>query len=460
MLLTVRTTHRPATDLGYLLGKNPARLQSFDLSHGRAHVFYPVATEEECKVALLLEVDPIGLVRGRDLDMEYVNDRPYVASSFFSVAIGEVFRSGMAGTSRERQALADTPIPLEAALACVPCHGGEAFLRALFEPLGYAVEPSRAELDDRFPSWGPSPYFGFRLRHVVRLQDLLTHLYVLLPVLDDEKHYFVGDDEVRKLVERGEGWLATHPERKTITTRYLKHQSRLVRDALGRLDDTDDAAEREAHAERAEAAVEAPLRLDERRLLAVRDVLLASGSKRVLDLGCGEGKLVARLLSEPSFKQITGVDASLRALSIATRRLRLETMPAEKRERVTLLQGAITYRDARFTGYDAATLVEVIEHVDEARLPALERVVFEYAKPPLVIVTTPNVEHNVRFANLGPGKLRHADHRFEWTRAELAVWAARVASAHGYAVELAPIGDVDPEVGPPTQMAIFRRGGS
>lgn len=461
MLLTLRTTHRPATDLGYLLGKNPARLQSFELSHGRAHVFYPVATEEECTAALLLEVDPVGLVRGKDLEREYVNDRPYAASSFLAVAIADVFRSGLAGNSRERQALADTPIPLEAKLPCVPCRGGEGLLRALFEPLGYAVEATRVGLDPTFPDWGASPYWQITLKHTVKLSELLAHLYVLLPVLDDEKHYFVGDDEVRKLVEKGEGWLATHPERKTIANRYLKHRQGLVRDALARIADTpDDDGDHEKEAEKLEVAAEAPIRLDERRIQAVRDVLAAHGAKRVLDLGCGEGKLVGRLLSDPEITQVTGVDASLRALEIAARRLRLESMPPEKRARVALLHGALTYRDARFAGYDAIALVEVIEHVDEARLPALEHVVFAAAKPPLVVVTTPNAEHNVRFPNLGAGRFRHADHRFEWTRAELAAWAERVAKTHGYQVEIAPIGDVDAEVGAPTQMAIFVRGAS
>src|SRR5690349_1029846 len=188
MLLTITTTHRPATDLGYLLHKNPARAQSFALGFGQVHVFYPEATEERCTAALLLDVDPVGLVRkdhgaGFTLD-QYVNDRPYVASSFLSVAIAQVFGSALAGRSKERPELAEAPLPFEARLAVLPCRGGEAFLRRLFEPLGYAVAVTRHPLDERFQEWGEGPYYTVTLRADCRLRDLLTHLYVLIPVLD------------------------------------------------------------------------------------------------------------------------------------------------------------------------------------------------------------------------------------------------------------------------------------
>lgn len=242
MLLTISTTHRPATDLGYLLHKNPSRPQSFKLSFGTAHVVYPEASDDRCTAALILDLDPIGLVRGRrglegegGLLMQYVNDRPYVASSFLSVAISQVFRSALAGRSKDREALTQAELPLEAGLAVVPCRGGESFLRRLFEPLGYEVAANAEPLDPTVPDWGASRYYTVQLRAQKRLADLLTHLYVLVPVLDDEKHYWVGDDEVEKLVRHGEGWLSTHPERDVIAARYLKHRHSLVRDAIARL---------------------------------------------------------------------------------------------------------------------------------------------------------------------------------------------------------------------------------
>jgi len=119
--------------------------------------------------------------------------------------------------------------------------------------------------------------------------------------------------------------------------------------------------------------------------------------------------------------------------------------------------GSLTYRDARLNDFDTICCVEVIEHIELERLPAFERVVFEFAAPPTVIVTTPNIEYNVRFEGLQAGKLRHGDHRFEWSRERFASWARGIAVAHGYAVELSPIGPVDADVGAPTQMSVFSK---
>lgn len=469
MLLTITTTHQPATDLGFLLHKNPTRAQSDDLAFGRVHIFYPEASTERCTAALLIEVDPIALSRrrgersGEGQPLEpYVNDRPYAATSFLSVALTRTFRSALAGTSKDRPELVDTAIPLEATIACLPCRGGEALLRGLFEPLGYAVEAQGQPLDASFPEWGASPYYRVTLRATCKLKDLLTHLYVLIPVLDDEKHYFVGDDEVAKLLRHGEGWLAAHPACELITKRYLKHQRSLADDALSQLLrdeelDPDEPAERHA---REEEALERPLRLDDQRLGAVLAALKASGAKSVVDLGCGEGKLVRALLKETAFERIVGLDVAHRSLERARDRLDLDSMPERMRARVTLLHGSVLYRDKRIAGFDAAALVEVVEHLDPPRLHAFERVVFEFARPRTVVLTTPNAEYNVHFAALEGGKLRHKDHRFEWSRAELAAWATRVAETYRYRVRFLSIGNDEPLTGAPTQMAIFEMGTS
>src|SRR5437762_3481619 len=339
MLLTITTTHRPATDLGFLLHKNPARAQSFDLSFGRVHVFYPEASPERCTAALLLDVDSVGLVRGKHgpegeggLLQQYVNDRPYVASSFLSVAIARVFGSALKGESKERPDLVAAAIPLEARIAVLSCRGGEGFLRRLFEPLGYTVVAEPQPLDAKFPDWGQSRYFRVTLSATKRLSELLGHLYVLVPVLDDEKHYWVTQDDVEKLL------------------RY------------------------------------------------------------------GEGNLLRLLLADRQFEEIVGMDVSWRALEIATERLKLDRLAPAQRERVRLIHGSLMYRDTRLAGYDAAAVVEVIEHLDPPRLAAFERVLFEFARPATVVVTTPNAEYNVRWETLPAGRFRHRDHRFEWTR--------------------------------------------
>lgn len=462
MLLTITTTRPPATDLSHLLHKHPERLQSFPLPFGQAHVFYPEASDARCTAALLLDVDPVGLIRRGvrfpRLD-QYVNDRPYVASSFLSVAIARVFGTALAGRCSSRPELPGEPLPLRARIAALACTGGENVLRRLFEPLGYAVHAVRYPLDEQFPEWGESRYFTIELEGQVRLSQLLAHLYVLVPVLDAEKHYWVGEAEVEKLLRRGEGWLAGHPDRELIVRRYLKEQRSLRDEALARLlEDEDPDPDRELQVRQAEEeAVEEPLRLNEKRIGSVVAVLKASGAKRVLDLGCGSGKLIAALLKEPAFGEIVGVDLSHRALEIAESRLRLERLAPRQRQRVRLFQTALTYRDRRLSGYDAAAAVEVIEHLDEPRLSSFARVVFEQARPSTVVVTTPNREYNARFEGLPAGQFRHRDHRFEWTRRELEDWAGEVAGRFGYGVRLLPVGPEDPELGAPTQMAVFQR---
>ena len=408
-------------------------------------------------------MDPVGLVRrprgAEDFALsQYTNDRPYVASSLLAVAIGRVLGAALGGRSRERPELAATAIPLEARLPALPVRGGERFLRALFEPLGYEVEARRLALDPDFPEWGDSPYFSVVLRGTLRLCELLRHLTVLVPVLDDDKHYWVGDDEIDKLLARGEGWLPRHPERDAITQRYLKHQRVLTSEALRRLSDDEPAPDDDPERQQAqEDRLEQPLTLDEERRRVVQEVLHRVGARHVIDVGCGEGKLLRALVRDRTFERVVGMDVSMQALERAKARLRLDEMSERQRARVELLQGSLTYRDARLEGFDAACAVEVIEHVDRERLPALEQVLFEHARPLCVIVTTPNAEYNVRFTNLPAGRMRHRDHRFEWTREQFEAWTRRVAERHGYAVSIEPVGPVDPEVGAPTQMGVFTR---
>jgi 3' terminal RNA ribose 2'-O-methyltransferase Hen1 len=452
MLLTITNTHPPATDMGYLLHKNPARAQSFGLPFGTAHVFYPEASPERCTAALLLDVDPVGLVRGGDGTLrQYVNDRPYVASSFLSVAISRVFGTALSGKSKERPELASTLLPLRARISVLPCRGGEGLLRRLFEPLGYEISAEHHPLDEKFPEWGESPYYTVELVGKVLLRDLLRHLYVLVPVLDDDKHYWVGDEEVAKLLRSGEEWLARHPERTLISERYLKHQRRLTREALSRLVEGDEA---EDEADRDEEAVEERISLGQQRLGAVVAALKSSGARRVIDLGCGEGKLLAALIGDRSFEELVGMDVSVRSLEIARDRLRLDRLPSNLRGRITLMQGSLTYRDGRLGGYDAAAVVEVVEHLDPPRLSAFERVLFGHARPKTVVLTTPNAEYNVNFETMPAGKFRHRDHRFEWTRKEFRAWATDVAGRFGYAVRFVPVGPEDPVTGSPTQMAV------
>ena len=460
MLLTISTTHQPASDLGYLLHKHPDRVQTFSLNFGKAHVFYPEASAERCTAALLLDVDPVQLVRGREGAMaleQYVNDRPYVASSFLCVAIAEVFGTALNGHCNTRPELVNTALPLRAHLATVPSHAGADLLKNLFEPLGYTVTVQPSQLDEKFPDWGPSPYYSVTLEATCLLSDLLSHIYVLIPVLDNNKHYWIGDDEVEKLLKRGQGWLDRHPLRELIARRYLRNRPTLVRSALARLLPEEAVAQEEELEVNEETASEPSRSPHEERLAAVMDVLKQSGVQSVLDLGCGEGKLLALLLQDRAYERILGLDVSYGILERASKRLHLNQMAPRQRERITLLHGALTYRDKRLNGYDAAAVVEVIEHLDEPRLAAFERVLFEFARPATVIVTTPNAEYNVKFPTLAAGHFRHKDHRFEWTRQQFQDWAKHIAEQYGYTVRLQAVGPEDTEVGGLSQMSVFSR---
>jgi SAM-dependent methyltransferase len=632
VFLTISTTgtpERPASDLGFLLHKHPDHAQAFDTSYGTAHVLYPEASAERCTAALLLEVDPVALVRrgkgkGRggapDAALaQYVNDRPYAASFLLATALSSVFSSAMKGRCRARPELVAEALPLRVEVPALPARGGPGLVTRLFTPLGWTVTAEPVPLDDTFPEWGDSRYVRLVLEGRLRLAEALCHLYVLLPVLDDAKHYWVAPDEVDKLLRAGEGWLSGHPEEALITSRYLARRWSLTRQARERLEllrlaESDDSGVEEIDnavedapddedltgavpaaaapaggppaapdPDPCEAAVAAPhaagpphadpdaagpvfadldaaglspadldaagpvlpdldaagpppagqapaggtpaaggrpagpdetagdhtgpgpsgenrsgnedaaqnrtgddgtgphptseartgphLTAEDRtgqhpaapappslgvqRRAAILKELRAAGAARVLDLGCGQGQLVQELLKDSRFTEIVGVDVSMRALAVATRRLRLDRMGERQAERVRLLQGSLAYTDRRLKGYDAAVLCEVIEHLDLPRLPALEYAVFGAARPRTVLVTTPNVEYNVRWESLPAGQARHGDHRFEWTRGEFSGWAQKVAARHGYGVHFVPIGPDDPEVGPPTQMAVF-----
>lgn len=451
-----------ARDLGFLLHKHPDHVHAKKTSAGEATIFYREVSDQRTTAVLHLEVDPVGLVRGKNqqadgLLAQYVNDRPYVANSFLSVALGRSFAQTMAGKSKDRQDLADQPLDFEIRVLPVALAGDRALLSALFEPLSYTILSPETIDDQRV--------IDLRLKAKLRLADILNHMYVLIPVMDNFKHYFIAQEEIEKLLAKGEGWLADHPAKELITRRALKHRRSLANMALARLEESvatedDETEDEKVEREKPEENLEKPLRLHNIRLDAVADVLRQRHVKSVLDLGCGEGKLISRLIKERGLDRIVGVDPSVRTLEIAHRKLRLHQAGDAMSERVNLQMGSLTYGDRRWKDFDAATLVEVIEHIEPHRLSALVMSLFADARPSLVVITTPNREYNVLFETMKENQLRHPDHRFEWTRAEFEAWANAAASDNGYAVEFARLGPVDEIHGAPSQMAIFTIGDS
>ena len=453
MLMTLSCQAQPdfqPGDLGYLVHKHPDKVQTYSVAHGQVHVFYPEVSPQRCRLSMLLDIDPVGLVRrpGQGLE-QYVNDRPYAASSFFAVAMNRVFRDALGGKCKDRPELVERALDLEVELAVVRC--SSEYLRQIFLPLGYAVETRSHPLDPQL-GWQQVLYQTVTLKAITPLHRLLNHLYILLPVLDPQKHYYVDQDEMEKLLRKGEGWLAQHPLKASIVERYLKFRPGLTRDALARLQETPEDPETVTlEADQAEEELEKPIRLHDLRLDRVTELLKASGLQHVVDMGCGTGKLVSRLRKFRQFQRIQAVDVSYQSLVTARDKLRTEDA------RIEFLHGSLLYRDSRLRGCQAVALVEVIEHLDPPRLRSSEKNLFAYLRPQLVLVTTPNRDYNQLFPTLSAGKFRHHDHRFEWTRQEFQEWAARVAEEHGYRVEFEDLGELHPELGAPSQMGVFRR---
>lgn len=463
-----------ASDLGFLLHKNPGRLHEFDLSFGTAHVFYPVASEAVCTATVFQALDGIDLVRsfkgpkGASKHLsQYVNDRPYTVNSFFSVAISRVFGTALNGNCKKQPELVQRTLPFSVDLPVLPSRGGEALIRNLFEPLGYDVAVDAQPFDTAIPDWGLSPYFSVTLTGMKRLSDLLKHLYVLMPVLDNDKHYWVGLDEVDKLIAKSSDWLPEHPEKGLIVARYLKKQGGLKRKALAALELSESEVnsqqeqlqevDSEAQSQAEEDQLEHKVRLNDLRIEKVTQTIKQLDVRKLVDLGCGEGKYLKAYLKINQLEAITGVEVSPSVLEKAEQRLKLERLPEHKRDQLTLLQGSLTYKDDRLKNNDLASCIEVIEHIDEDRLDAFKASVFGHAKPKYVIITTPNVEYNVLFENMPTGKLRHSDHRFEWDRKTFEKWCHDLCEQYAYQVSFDTIGEVHPEFGAPTQMALFGR---
>lgn len=400
MLLLLRAADRAPHDPP-LLPIERSTPATVELADGRAHLV-PYGVDG---VAVMVESE-------RRADDAVPGHSALAAGTSLGEALGAFFSAALPADGASRA--------LEAWLPALWCPAGEPMLRRLFAPLGYTISATRLPVGPRQPG-GQSPFLDVRLAGTQRLRDLLSHLRVFLPFFDDRPSGGLTSAGARALWEQGGAWLANHPEHDPLSRRLLQRQ--------------------QGHA------------LHDQRHDAVLAALVASGARRVLDLGCGSGALLGRLAGEPKFREVVGVEVARDELALAA--VRLEPGGPGR-----VLHGSLTYRDARLRGYDAAALVEVVEHLDPPQLAALEDAVWDEARPATVVVTTPNAEYNALFDRPGARRMRHPDHRFEWTRGEFQAWAQDVAHRHGYAVRFAPAGPEDAQAGPLTQMAIFTRLGA
>ena len=425
------------------------------LNYGKAYVFYPKLSDATTTCALLLDIDPIDLARGKVGNrggglFDYVNDRPYVSSSFMSTAISKVFGTAMSGRSKEKQELADTPLALTAKLHMLAAPNKD-MIPDIFEPLGYKVKVETYQNDDKFPDWGESKYVTMTLSAKVLLRDLLNHIYTLIPVFDTHKHYYISGEEIEKLLSHGSDWLKDHPKREYIARRYLYRRRGLARHAIDRLTEEDEPEPEDSE----EEVPEKKPTLNQSRLQAVLDEVLDSGASSVIDMGCGEGRLTRMLIREKQLRKVAATDVSFDTLEWAKQKLKIDRLHETVQDKLTLFQSSLTYRDKRFEGYDCACVVEVIEHMDLNRIDAFARVLFGLSKPRTVILTTPNIEYNVNYENMRENSLRHGDHRFEWSRKQFKDWAESVCDKYSYSVVIKEIGDNEEETGTPTLMGVF-----
>lgn len=402
VLLTLRLPEAPAAGFGYPPGHDRAAVRTAEFAEGRAHLF-PSGVDA---AAVFLDLHPATPGAGSPVP----GYAAYTAGALLGLALHRLFASASLPVD-------DGPQGIEARLPALWCPGGETMVTRLFGPLGYAVKAVPLPLHPEQPRVGTSPFYSVALSGRQRPREALSHLCVLLPLFDDRRRG-MSDGDAEELWREGRAWLATHPERDVLASRLLRRAPRS--------------------------------RVHDRRHDAVLAALRESGARRVLDLGCGPGTLLHRLAQEPQFDEVVGVEVAPDELAQAAAGL-------DPGGRGRVLHGSLAYRDPRLAGFDAAALIEVVEHLDPPQLAALQGAVWETARPATVVVTTPNAEYNPLFQNQGGGRLRHPDHRFEWTRAEFRAWAQAVAARHGYTVRFGAAGPQDARVGPLTQMAVFQR---
>lgn len=469
MHLNIRATGAGAGMLSHLLAKNPNNLYDRMEKEARVRIVFTASSEEETEALIYVTPDPVELVKGtssahNDIT-QYINDREFVVSSLFCTYIRSALGTALNGKPKEAYlSWVDQPLALELEFGPVASNLPDLSLEELFTALGYEVQLERGNAEYSFNLKSRSSVRYIKLKAKQTLQTALRQLFVLIPALDDYKHYYISDDEVDKIRRYGEGWLENHPQRGLILKRTLRfagaikqYEELMVRDGNLQESRTLDGARVGEIGEETAAPAEAPkVRLNDLRYAAIADVVEGLAVKRsIVDFGSGEGKLSVRLSSVPGVSEIKAVEPSATAQMRALDRFaKLVGRPGiTVPEPVT---GSLFYYDESLRGKDVMILCEVIEHIDEYRLGRVMDTIFHEYAPGTLIITTPNKEYNAVY-EMDQEEMRHGDHRFEWDREAFAVWCSRWTSAYKYSVQLSGIGELAQEYGYPTQMAIFSK---
>lgn len=497
MQLAIKATGEGAKMLSFLLSKNPQNLYDRSEKGYRVRLTYTVFTDTEVEAVLIVTPDPVELVKNSpdvyDIT-QYINDREFVTSSLFCSYARSALGTALNGRPKEEYSeWVNHAFNLTISFGPVASDLPDAVINDLFEYLGYEVTIERGQADYRFQLKERSSARFISISGLSTVQAALKQLFVLIPVLDNYKHYYLSEQEIDKLQRYGEGWLDRHPLRELIIKRSLRFQDLIDQAALiygdkrweqpaegynvwkpavGReeiaktaeikgieeleeleeLDGIDEAERLDGESARESAPF---VSLNEQRYQAIVKIVENIPAKQTLvDFGAGEGKLSVRLGFIPGVKEILAVEPTERAQLRAIERFD----KAARREAFVKpipVWGSLFYYDERLRCKDVMILCEVIEHIDEYRLPGTMECLFKEYQPKTLIVTTPNAEYNAFYQM--PEKMRHKDHRFEWTRQEFSEWCNGWANLYPYEVQIEGIGDQTEEYGQPTQTAIFTR---
>lgn len=445
MQLTIRATGENVKAISHLLSKNPNNLYERNHKGHLVRLFYSEFTEERVEVTIFVTPDPIELMQkgSNTYDItHYINDREFAVSSIFTSFIRSALGTALNGQPKEEYIKwVDYRFPFTFEFGPVASTLSDQHIKDLFEPIGYEVAITRPEIHYAIDLKDKSSARFLALSGSQTLQDALRHLFVLIPVIDNYKHYFIDEKEIEKLERYGEGWLEGHPLRDMIYRQALRFKEIY---SLVEGSNPDAAADQPAK----------KVRLNDLRYEKIVETAQSLDPKTIVDFGSGEGKLSVRLAFMDGVKEILAVEPSEAENLKAKRRFdKAKEVPGFVEPKT--LWGSLFYYDERLKGKDLIVLCEVIEHIDEQRLPkAMDLILHQYA-PKSFIITTPNREYNDVYDM--EDHFRHDDHRFEWTREEFQTWCKERNHQHLYELEFFGIGEEHPSQGFPTQMCVFKR---
>ena len=445
MQLTIQATGDNAKVMSHLLSKNPANLYERNQKGHLVRFFYSKFTDQEVEATIFVTPDPIELVQSNSNSYDithYINDREFAVSSIFCSLIRSALGTALNGQPKEQyMEWVDHPFSLQFEFGPVVSTLTDQQLAELFEPLGFALAITRQEIDYSIRMKDESSARYLTLRGTKTLHESLRQLFVLIPVLDNYKHYYIDEKEIEKLERYGEGWLENHPLRDFIYRKSLR-----FKELYSQVESQKPAGEPEVQVKKA--------RLNELRYEKIAETVSQLKPESVVDFGSGEGKLSERLGLIAGVREILAVEPSQSAAVKAAARFH----KAQENEHFTMpktLWGSLFYFDERLQGKDAIILCEVIEHIDEDRLPKAMDTILHAYRPGALIITTPNREYNDVYEM--EERFRHTDHRFEWTRAEFQQWCLERNNQEFYGLQFEGIGEEHDLQGHPTQMCIFTR---